>query len=160
VVSLAQQNCRFLRFTSCIKYLTSFKACTLDVLMHLPRSVFSVRQLELFVWLLKINGVQDVTSVKSMKDLDSHLQKLYGIQTFKYKGALGHTYHVNSLADIISQVIDTFFLHAPIELLRNRRWRTLMSVKNFHSIQKIAPRKTFLKLEKLGTKITDSGWKQ
>ncbi|KAF9064966.1 hypothetical protein BDP27DRAFT_1425263 [Rhodocollybia butyracea] len=38
-----------------------------------------------------------------MKDLDSHLQKLYGIQTFKYKGALGHTYYVNSLADIISQ---------------------------------------------------------
>ncbi|KAF9069427.1 hypothetical protein BDP27DRAFT_1142638, partial [Rhodocollybia butyracea] len=71
--------------------------------MHLPRSVFSVRQLELFVWLLKINGVEDVTSVKTMKDLDSRLQKLYGIQTYKYKGAFGHTYYVNSLADIISQ---------------------------------------------------------
>ncbi|KAF9076936.1 hypothetical protein BDP27DRAFT_1209356 [Rhodocollybia butyracea] len=78
-------------------------ACTLDILMHLPRSVFSVRQLELFVWLLKINGVEDVTSVKTMKDLDSRLQKLYGIQTYKYKGAFGHTYYVNSLADIISQ---------------------------------------------------------
>ncbi|KAJ3963692.1 hypothetical protein EV361DRAFT_956725, partial [Lentinula raphanica] len=78
-------------------------ACTLDILMHLPRSAFSVRQLELFLWLLKVNGVKDATSVKTMKDLDSKLQQLYGIQTFKYKGAFGHIYYVNSLADIISQ---------------------------------------------------------
>ncbi|KAJ3805860.1 hypothetical protein F5876DRAFT_81326 [Lentinula aff. lateritia] len=77
--------------------------CTLDILMHLPRSVFSVRQLELFLWLLRVNGVQDATSVKSMKDLDAKLQSLYGIQTYEYKGAFGHTYYVNSLADIISQ---------------------------------------------------------
>ncbi|KAJ3829433.1 hypothetical protein F5880DRAFT_396644 [Lentinula raphanica] len=78
-------------------------ACTLDILMHLPRSAFSVRQLELFLWLLKVNGVADATSVKTMKDLDTRLQQLYGIQTFKYKGAFGHIYYVNSLADIISQ---------------------------------------------------------
>ncbi|KAK7025378.1 hypothetical protein VNI00_016014 [Paramarasmius palmivorus] len=29
--------------------------CTLDILMHLPRSVFSERQLALFLWLLKVN---------------------------------------------------------------------------------------------------------
>ncbi|KAJ3897384.1 hypothetical protein F5879DRAFT_996133 [Lentinula edodes] len=80
-------------------------ACTIDVLMHLPRSVFSVRQLDLFLWLLKVNGVQDATSVKTMKDLDTKLQTLYGIQTFKYRGAFGHLYYVNSLADIISQEI-------------------------------------------------------
>ncbi|KAJ4464148.1 hypothetical protein C8R41DRAFT_739929, partial [Lentinula lateritia] len=80
-------------------------ACTLDILMHLPRSVFSVRQLDLFLWLLRVNGVQDATSVKTMKDLDAKLQTLYGIQTFKYKGAFGHLYYVNSLADIISQEI-------------------------------------------------------
>ncbi|KAF9062576.1 hypothetical protein BDP27DRAFT_1190932, partial [Rhodocollybia butyracea] len=61
------------------------------------------RTLELFVWLLKINGVEDIFSVKTTKELDTRLQKLYGIQTFKYKGAFGHTYYVNSLADIISQ---------------------------------------------------------
>ncbi|KAJ3808735.1 hypothetical protein F5876DRAFT_16171, partial [Lentinula aff. lateritia] len=49
------------------------------------------------------NGVEDATSVKSMKALDSKLQKLYGIQTIKYKGAMGHTYYVNSLANIIAQ---------------------------------------------------------
>ncbi|KAJ3912202.1 hypothetical protein F5877DRAFT_93625 [Lentinula edodes] len=78
-------------------------ACTLDILMHLPRSVFSVRQLDLFLWLLRVNGIEDATSVKTMKDLDTKLQKLYGIQTYKYKGAFGHLYYVNSLADIISQ---------------------------------------------------------
>ncbi|KAJ3803822.1 hypothetical protein EV368DRAFT_20944, partial [Lentinula lateritia] len=71
--------------------------------MHLPRSVFSVRQLDLFLWLLRVNGVKDATSVKTMKELDTKLQMLYGIQTFKYKGAFGHLYYVNSLADILSQ---------------------------------------------------------
>ncbi|KAJ3859097.1 hypothetical protein EV359DRAFT_68458 [Lentinula novae-zelandiae] len=71
--------------------------------MHLLCSVFSSHQLGLFLWLLKVNGVEDATSVKSMKALDSKLQKLYGIQTIKYKGAMGHTYYVNSLADIIAQ---------------------------------------------------------
>ncbi|KAJ3890860.1 hypothetical protein GG344DRAFT_48586, partial [Lentinula edodes] len=68
-------------------------ACTLDILMHLPRSVFSVRQLDLFLWLLRVNGIEDATSVKTMKELDTKLQNLYGIQTFKYKGAFGHLYY-------------------------------------------------------------------
>ncbi|KAJ3884626.1 hypothetical protein GG344DRAFT_60313, partial [Lentinula edodes] len=78
-------------------------ACTLDILMHLPRSVFSMRQLDLFLWLFRVNGIEDATSVKTMKELDTKLQNLYRIQTYKYKGAFGHLYYVNSLADIISQ---------------------------------------------------------
>ncbi|KAF9072180.1 hypothetical protein BDP27DRAFT_1217935 [Rhodocollybia butyracea] len=77
--------------------------CTVDILMHLPRSVFSTRQLDLFLWMLKVLGVDDTPSVKRMNDVDKKLQALYGIQTIKYKGALGHTYYTNSLADIISQ---------------------------------------------------------
>ncbi|KAJ3714464.1 hypothetical protein C8R42DRAFT_726467 [Lentinula raphanica] len=91
------------QFSLPVAYRMSVQACTLDILMHLPHSAFSVRQLELFLWLLKVNGVQDATSVKTMKDLDTKLQQLYGIQTFKYKGAFGHIYYVNSVADIISQ---------------------------------------------------------
>ncbi|KAF9060897.1 hypothetical protein BDP27DRAFT_1150318, partial [Rhodocollybia butyracea] len=71
--------------------------------MHLPRSVFSVRQLDLFLWMLKVLGVDDTPSVKRMNEVDKKLQALYSIQTIKYKGALGHTYYTNSLADIISQ---------------------------------------------------------
>ncbi|KAJ7863811.1 hypothetical protein B0H14DRAFT_2348797, partial [Mycena olivaceomarginata] len=77
--------------------------CTLDILMHLPRSVFSQRQLELFLWLLKVNNVDEVPSVKSMQELNVMLQKLCGIDTIGYDGALGHKYYVNSLGQILSQ---------------------------------------------------------
>ncbi|KAF8187836.1 hypothetical protein K438DRAFT_1907474 [Mycena galopus ATCC 62051] len=77
--------------------------CTLDILMHLPRSVFSQRQLDLFLWLLKVNNVDDVPSVKSMQTINLALQKICGIQSIPYDGALGHKYYVNSLAQIIAQ---------------------------------------------------------
>ncbi|KAL1708926.1 hypothetical protein EV121DRAFT_276854 [Schizophyllum commune] len=78
--------------------------CTLDILMHLPRSVFSQKQLDLFLWLLKVNGVDDVPTVASMLRLNSVLQKLCGIETVGYNGALGHKYFVNNLAQIIAQL--------------------------------------------------------
>ncbi|KAJ7710473.1 hypothetical protein B0H17DRAFT_914738 [Mycena rosella] len=77
--------------------------CTLDILMHLPRSVFSHRQLDLFLWLLKVNQVDDVPSVKVMQNLNSALQKMCGIDSIPYNGALGHKYYVNSLPQIIAQ---------------------------------------------------------
>lgn len=72
--------------------------------MHLPRSVFSHRQLDLFLWLLKVNDVDDVPSVRTMQTLNASLQRMCGIETIEYKGALGHTYHVNNLAQILAQV--------------------------------------------------------
>ncbi|KAJ7246704.1 hypothetical protein C8J57DRAFT_1438159 [Mycena rebaudengoi] len=77
--------------------------CTLDILMHLPRSVFSHRQLDLFLWLLKVNQVDDVPSVKSMQTMNAALQKMCGIDSIPYDGALGHKYYVNSIAQIIAQ---------------------------------------------------------
>ncbi|PIL28321.1 hypothetical protein GSI_09610 [Ganoderma sinense ZZ0214-1] len=78
-------------------------SCTLDVLMHLPRSVFSQRQLDLFLWLLRVNGVEDVPSVRSMLGLNAALQRACGVDTIPYKGALGHNYHVNALDQILAQ---------------------------------------------------------
>ncbi|KAK6969309.1 hypothetical protein R3P38DRAFT_2588312, partial [Favolaschia claudopus] len=77
--------------------------CTLDVLMHLPRSVFSHRQLDLFTWLLKVNEVDDVPSVKMMQEVNVMLQSICGIDSIPYDGALGHKYYVNNLAQIIAQ---------------------------------------------------------
>ncbi|KAJ3767096.1 hypothetical protein FB446DRAFT_822496, partial [Lentinula raphanica] len=77
--------------------------CTLDILMHLPRSVFSQKQLDLFLWLLRVNGVSDVPSVKTMKSLNEAIQKMCGIDTLCYDGALGNRYYVNSMAQIIAQ---------------------------------------------------------
>ncbi|CAK5277165.1 unnamed protein product [Mycena citricolor] len=77
--------------------------CTLDILMHLPRSVFSQRQLDLFLWLLKVNNIPYVPSIKQMQRLNLGLQKLCGIETIAYNGALGHKYFVNNIAQIIAQ---------------------------------------------------------
>ena len=86
------------------------QTCTLNILMHLPRSVFSQRQLDLFLWLLKVNDVDDVPSVKSMQTLNTMLQKMCGIDSIKYEGALGHSYYVNSLSQIIAQVFSPISL--------------------------------------------------
>ncbi|KAF7335506.1 hypothetical protein MVEN_02204400 [Mycena venus] len=78
-------------------------SCTLDILMHLPCSVFSQKQLDLFLWLLKVNEVDDVPSIKQMQKINLALQKVCGIQTISYNGALGNKYFVNNLAQIIAQ---------------------------------------------------------
>ncbi|KAF8178467.1 hypothetical protein BJ912DRAFT_1045365 [Pholiota molesta] len=77
--------------------------CTLDILMHLPRSVFSRKQLDLFLWLLHVNKVDDVPTTKSMNLLNKMLQGMCGVDTISYNGKLGHVYHVNNLAQILSQ---------------------------------------------------------
>ncbi|EGO26560.1 hypothetical protein SERLADRAFT_407303 [Serpula lacrymans var. lacrymans S7.9] len=82
------------------------RACTAD---HTATSCWwfpwqvKVKQLDLFLWLLKVNDVDDVPSVKTIQSLNSALQKCCGIGTITYKGALGNHYHVNNLAHIISQ---------------------------------------------------------
>ncbi|KAF8515093.1 hypothetical protein JB92DRAFT_3156825 [Gautieria morchelliformis] len=71
--------------------------------MHLPRSVFSRRQVDIFLWMLKVNVIDDVPSVRSMKALNTSMQHLCGIESIKYNGALGHTYYVNNMAQLIAQ---------------------------------------------------------
>ncbi|KAG2126564.1 uncharacterized protein EDB93DRAFT_1243814 [Suillus bovinus] len=77
--------------------------CILDILMHLPRSVFSERQIDILLWLLWVNNMDDVPSVKSVKLIKDTIQRLCGIHPIPYDGALGHRYYVNSLPDIIQQ---------------------------------------------------------
>lgn len=72
--------------------------------MHLPRSVFSERQLDILLWLLQANGISEVPSVHAMKHLNRKLQDDSGVRTIEYNGTLGHKFFVNSLSDIIAQV--------------------------------------------------------
>ncbi|KAJ3013246.1 hypothetical protein NUW54_g522 [Trametes sanguinea] len=76
---------------------------TLNMLMHLPRSIFLQRQLNLFLWLLRVNDVDKVPSVRHMPKLNAILQRACGIDSIAYKGALGHTYYDNALNQIIAQ---------------------------------------------------------
>jgi hypothetical protein len=65
-----------------------------------------------------VNNVDDVPSVKSMQTLNAMLQKMCGIDSIKYKGALGHTYYVNSLAQIIAQVCHNIQIAADDKLIQ------------------------------------------
>ncbi|KAG6824878.1 hypothetical protein H0H87_010835, partial [Tephrocybe sp. NHM501043] len=71
--------------------------------MHLPRSVFSDRQLDILLWLLRVNGIEDVPSVTAVKQMNKDLQNSSSVRTMDYKGALGNRYSCNLLSDLISQ---------------------------------------------------------
>jgi hypothetical protein len=90
--------------------------------MHLPRSVFSQKQLDLFLWLLKVNNVDDVPSIKQMQKINLALQKVCGIETIPYNGALGHKYFVNNLAQIIAQVCADYHI---LNVLNQLAWQEM-----------------------------------
>jgi hypothetical protein len=54
-------------------------------------------------WSHQIMGIP-VPSRRSMKRVDQILQKLCGIKTMRYQGALGNVYHANDIHGIIAQV--------------------------------------------------------
>ncbi|KAI6028188.1 hypothetical protein EDC04DRAFT_2869143 [Pisolithus marmoratus] len=82
--------------------------------MHLPHSVFSQHQVDLLTWLLHINGVSDVPSVRTLKILEDGLQKICGIETLPFTGAFGHKYHMNSFSDIIAQEMANPHVHSKL----------------------------------------------
>ncbi|KAI5983321.1 hypothetical protein EDC04DRAFT_2874144 [Pisolithus marmoratus] len=79
------------------------QTCILDILWHLPRSLFSDVQLQVILWGLSVLSVDNVPSTRILKDIDSTLQSQYGIPSVHYQGALGHIYYVNHLPSIIAQ---------------------------------------------------------
>ncbi|KAI6026090.1 hypothetical protein EDC04DRAFT_2606176 [Pisolithus marmoratus] len=81
--------------------------CTIDILMHLPHSVFSQCQVDLLTWLLHIN-------VRTLKILEDGLQKICGIETLPFTGAFGHKYHMNSFSDIIAQEMANPHVHSKL----------------------------------------------
>lgn len=62
------------------------------------------------LWLLQMNGVQEIPSVYQVKRLGAALEKLCGVETKKYTGSLGHTYYVNTIASHISMVSSVLHL--------------------------------------------------
>ncbi|KAI5981921.1 hypothetical protein EDD15DRAFT_2182381, partial [Pisolithus albus] len=70
---------------------------------HLPRSLFSDTQLQVFLWGLSVLGVDGVPSTRMLKDLDNALQSQYGVPSIRYQGSLGHVYYVNHLPSLIAQ---------------------------------------------------------
>ncbi|KAH8983089.1 hypothetical protein EDB86DRAFT_3066391 [Lactarius hatsudake] len=78
-------------------------ATTLDIVANLPRSSFSMQQINTMFWFLKANGVSRVPCVRTLHSQNAALHNMCGIHTLEYDGVFGHKYFVNSLADIICQ---------------------------------------------------------
>lgn len=80
------------------------QAVTLDIIANIPRLAFSTQQIQMMFWFLKSNGVSQVPSAKALRNQNAALHSMCGIHTLEYGGAFGHTFFINSLADIIRQV--------------------------------------------------------
>ncbi|KAI5985257.1 hypothetical protein EDD15DRAFT_2511676 [Pisolithus albus] len=93
---------------------TSAYMCILDILRHLPRSLFSDSQLHVFLWGLSVLGVDSVPSTRTLKDLDNSLQSQYGVPSIRYQGSLGHVYYVNHLPSLIAQEMANPCIHIHI----------------------------------------------
>ncbi|KAI8983315.1 hypothetical protein BD414DRAFT_515805 [Trametes punicea] len=79
------------------------ETCVLDILRHLPRCAFSRRQNAAISWALHALGVKDIPSEYTLLQVNKSLQKLCGVSSIRYKGAMGHVYYMNDLAAIIAQ---------------------------------------------------------
>ncbi|KAI6013512.1 hypothetical protein EDC04DRAFT_2870834 [Pisolithus marmoratus] len=92
----------------------ALQTCILDILRHLPRSLFSDTQLHVFLWGLSVLGVDSIPSTRVLKDLDNSLQSQYGIPSIRYQGSLGHVYYVNHLPSLIAQEMANPHIHMHI----------------------------------------------
>ncbi|KAJ3846590.1 hypothetical protein EV368DRAFT_88779 [Lentinula lateritia] len=79
------------------------ETCILDVLRHLPRSLFSDAQMDIILWGIASFGVNNAPSTDTAKSVGEYLQTLCGIKTERQKGPLGHVYYINQLAGLIRQ---------------------------------------------------------
>ncbi|KAJ4481358.1 hypothetical protein C8R41DRAFT_922309 [Lentinula lateritia] len=79
------------------------ETCILDVLRHLPRSLFSDAQMDIILWGIASFGVSNAPSTDAAKSVGEYLQTLCGIKTERQKGPLGHVYYINQLAGLIRQ---------------------------------------------------------
>jgi hypothetical protein len=116
----------------------SVQAVTLDLVMNLPRSTFSIRQIDVMRWLLKANGASHVPSSKTIRAHNNALHNMCGVRTLQYTGAFGNTFFVNSLADLIAQVmwVHSLAVRYMCYITRHRKWPTHVFGRTFASIRK------------------------
>ena len=79
--------------------------CTLDVVASIPRSVFSDADMEVILWLLHMNSVQDApTSLYKVKKLQLLVGDACKVEIWHFAGQLGHTYYMVQVHSLISMV--------------------------------------------------------
>ncbi|KAI0740365.1 hypothetical protein C8Q76DRAFT_821403 [Earliella scabrosa] len=79
------------------------QTCVLDILRHLPQSLFSDAQMEITLWAMDIFQMDNRPSLFVLKMIDKMLQDGWGIDSIRHEGPLGHIYYLNDLGAIIAQ---------------------------------------------------------
>jgi hypothetical protein len=72
-----------------------------------------------------------------MQNINAAIQTICGISSIPYNGALGHCYIVNSLLQIIAQVMVLLCIHDYESHVDDRKWQILKSDHIFIFIQRI-----------------------
>lgn len=72
-----------------------------------------------------------------MQNINAALQTICGINSIPYNGALGHRYFVNSLPQIIAQVMVLLRIHDCESHVGDRKWQIPKSDRIFIFIQRI-----------------------
>ena len=75
-------------------YWSQLKECVMDMLCHLPRSIFSDKEMASISWAMNVLGASNVPSESRTKAMMKGLQIACGIETIRYQGALGHIFYL------------------------------------------------------------------
>ncbi|TFK20454.1 hypothetical protein FA15DRAFT_546087, partial [Coprinopsis marcescibilis] len=102
---------------------------------HLPRSTFREKQMDIIIWSHRMLG-RVVPSTRSMKRVEQMLQKLCGIPTLRYKGALGNVYYVNDMHRIIAQEFANPCVRPHLHLFPEERKEGLSEARHFSQWRK------------------------
>ncbi|KIY49003.1 hypothetical protein FISHEDRAFT_73073 [Fistulina hepatica ATCC 64428] len=79
------------------------ETCVIDILRHLPRSIFSRKQNMAIHWAMKALGVKNLLTDHAMDVVDKELRELCGISTVRFTGKLGNVFYMNNMQHIIAQ---------------------------------------------------------
>ena len=85
----------------------------LDTLDNLPRMRISNSIMNIFLWVLREAGAQDVPSLHHLRQVQTSLRKSSGVPTVQHKSPKGNIYSMNDPRTLVAMVRNTtvFMLH-------------------------------------------------
>ncbi|KAI0736356.1 hypothetical protein C8Q72DRAFT_804114, partial [Fomitopsis betulina] len=93
------------------------ETCVLDILRHIPRCAFSLKQNTVIHWALLALGIRDTPSERTIEHVSKKLQSIFGVASIRYKGAFGHIYYTNDFAAIVAQEMSNPRVRAHLHFL-------------------------------------------
>ena len=80
----------------------------LDTLDNLLRMWVSKSLMNIFPWILRKSGTQDVPSLYHLHQVQTSLRKLSGVPTIQYKSPKGNIYSMNDPHTLVAMVSNVF----------------------------------------------------